>query len=88
MQKDGSCYLGDFGAACSYDKLLEDDRLEKIEVRAFGILIDDVLQVSSLDDEEKELLDNLKTDCLNRTLERRPNFKEVLQLLHRIEKDL
>ena len=88
VQKDGSCFLGDFGAACSYDKLLEDDRLEKIEVRAFGILIDDVLQVSSLDDEEKELLDNLKTDCLNRTLERRPNFKEVLQLLHRIEKDL
>lgn len=88
VQKDGSCYLGDFGAACSYDNLLKDDRLEKIEIRAFGILIDDVLQVSSLVDEEKELLNNLTTDCLNRTLESRPNFIEVLQLLHQIEKDL
>lgn len=84
VRKDGCCYLGDFGAACSYDNLLTDNRLEKIEVRAFGVLIEDVLKVSKVHVQEEIELNSIKKKCLGGILEERPDFKRLAQLLNQL----
>lgn len=70
------CYLGDFGAASFYDG--ENERFEKIEVRAFGCLLEDMLLLSHKDDgtEYKKLV-QLKDRCLTHDISTRPLFKEM-----------
>ncbi len=95
----GDCLLGDFGAASSYDL---NDRiaslaLEKLEVRAFGCLLEDLLircQLSiavggSSEDEnqEKLVLDRLKKlqqDCLQTLPADRPLFVEIGEILSKL----
>ena len=70
-----NCYLGDFGAATFYD---EDDRYEKIEVRAFGCLLDDMLSRCSVDDEKLYAqLNSIKESCMQNNVLHRPLFKEI-----------
>jgi serine/threonine protein kinase len=63
--------LGDFGAASSYDKgdRIASVALERLEVRAFGCLLEDLLNHCELSDDAAakllfNLLDKLKQDCL------------------------
>lgn len=46
----GHSILGDFGAASFYDVAIVGQSLEKIEVRAFGCLLEDLLEHCSLND--------------------------------------
>lgn len=77
IDAQNSCYLGDFGAASFYQK--ENRGFEKIEVRAFGCLLDDLLSRCS----EKESpvytkLDGLRERCLSEEAQSRPLFSQML----------
>jgi Protein tyrosine and serine/threonine kinase/Leucine rich repeat len=83
--------LGDFGAASSYD--LDDpiagEALERLEVRAFGCLLEDLLarvQVSETQAEKSifHQLDVLRQDCLQLTPAARPLFREIDRVLAEI----
>jgi len=74
-EKDKS-YLGDFGAASFYEE--GNDLYEKIEVRAFGCLIDDLLYLC---EKRESLLYKslyaLSQRCLSENLSIRPLFNEM-----------
>lgn len=78
----GSCYLTDLGASFPY----EDQRIEKIEVRAFGILVEELVHAtapaeSSKAEERRVQLLQLADCCMNRPLEERPTFAEIFARL-------
>lgn len=69
-------YLGDFGAASFYDK--GEKAYEKIEVRAFGCLLDDLLNLcSNKEDKVYIQLQELSTLCMDEKSTSRPLFKEM-----------
>ncbi len=73
------CYLGDFGAASFYDVGNKD--FEKIEVRAFGCLLEDLLTLCS--DKNSRVYDNLvklSQRCMSEYIDNRPLFYEILDL--------
>ncbi|WP_459990578.1 leucine-rich repeat-containing protein kinase family protein [Methylosoma difficile] len=82
----GQALLGDFGAASFYandDQAIAND-LQRIEVRAFGCLLEELLEhCTPLPDELPVfgLLDGLKQACLSEESERRPLFAEMTALL-------
>ena len=82
-QKDGASYLGDFGAASCYDKKSTlATPIERIEVRAFGYLIEDLLGQTKEDNIHLfKTLRNLKEDCLSVDYKNRPDFETILSVL-------
>ena len=69
-------YFGDFGAASFYDK--ENTLFEKIEVRAFGCLLEDMLAFCNDDkSEEFHYLETLAQRCMDEVVENRPRFKDI-----------
>ncbi len=77
IDAQNSCYLGDFGAASFYERKNRD--FEKIEVRAFGCLLDDLL--SRCCEKESEIyknLDMLRKRCLNEQTQTRPLFSQMM----------
>ena len=80
--------FGDFGAATAYD-LMNDDakKLERIEVRAFGYMIDDLLNHADHETKNSEamhLLVELKRMCLVDEILLRPDFDHITQSLENI----
>lgn len=74
--------LGDFGAASSYASLRTQQAidLQRIEVRAFGCLLDDLLGCASNAKECKgafESLELLKNRCMGEKVLDRPTFVEI-----------
>ena len=83
--------LGDFGGASYYDYLNEEIRisLEKIEVRAFGCLLEELIDLSKNDDNQKEqnireFLIKLQKSCKNEIIHDRLFFKEISQQLKKL----
>ncbi|WP_325918007.1 leucine-rich repeat-containing protein kinase family protein [Pseudomonas frederiksbergensis] len=82
----GDCLLGDFGAASFHAPV--DDRqtraLQRIEVRAFGILLGELLAriepASSIEDLSR--LKDLEARCCQPDVLARPGFDEIEGLLH------
>lgn len=74
---EGDCLLGDFGAATFHGR--KDGVPEKIEVRAFGCLLEELLERS--DGEGPVKLRGLVTRCLDPEVVARPRFAEILALL-------
>jgi len=71
------CYLGDFGAASFYEA--HEKTFEKIEVRAFGCLIEDMLSLSPTKEGDiYERLEQLRERCMNEKVEERPLFSEIV----------
>ncbi len=72
----GHIYFGDFGAATFYDS--NEKKFEKIEVRAFGCLIDDLLQ-NSPDSETSfyKTLRDVSQKCMQEDVDNRPLFNEI-----------
>ena len=69
-------YFGDFGAATFYDK--NNTLFEKIEVRAFGCLIEDLLQNCTDTTAPKyHLLAKLSQTCMQEDVRKRPLFSEI-----------
>jgi hypothetical protein len=81
----GDCLLGDFGAASFHAKAdnLESRALQRIEVRAFGVLLGELLERidSGLSDETRMRLEDLQQRCCQADVLNRPGFGEVVQAL-------
>jgi hypothetical protein len=76
----GHCLLGDFGAATFHPPHFPAGLLEKIEVRAFGCLLEELLE--RVDGREiPESLQAIATPCLNIDPGSRPSFHEIVQML-------
>ena len=77
--------FGDFGAATFYDKSSElSANIERIEVRAFGCLLEDLLNLvdkSEIENSKYKALVNLMDDCLYSIVNQRPNFSDILAKL-------
>ncbi len=87
IDNNANSILGDFGGASYYEA--EDfelnNSLEKLEVRAFGCLIEELLELSKQDNQDiniKELLSQLKISCLNEVPTERPLFKQISNQLN------
>ncbi|MGV3502963.1 MAG: leucine-rich repeat-containing protein kinase family protein [Adhaeribacter sp.] len=78
--------LGDFGAASPYDPA-DTGRgaaLERLEVRAFGCLLEDLLQHLAPGDRDLpgvNVLAGLQQDCMQEAVSARPNFQEIARRL-------
>lgn len=76
--------FGDFGAATNLMSLAESQRsaMERIEVRAFGNLLEDMLQLNEPKASEEQALyaslNQLKDQCIADAVDQRPKFSNVL----------
>ena len=84
----GDSLLGDFGAASFYPSSLPAiaQSLEWIEVRAFGCLLEDLLDRCTLDGSQsqtelRERLDCLQQDCMSPVPSQRPPFAKICDVL-------
>ncbi|MHC8391375.1 leucine-rich repeat-containing protein kinase family protein [Pseudomonas sp. MDT2-39-1] len=81
----GDCLLGDFGAASFHATCdsLESRALQRIEVRAFGVLLGELLERidSGLSDERRLQLEELEQRCCQPDVLARPGFSEIVGLL-------
>jgi serine/threonine protein kinase len=92
VNETGHSFLGDFGAASNYDRndAIVGVTLERLEVRAFGCLLEDLLdRTQMLDTEADKLaldkLDKLRQDCLQPIPHTRPLFMEIDRILTEIK---
>lgn len=77
INDDDHCYLGDFGAASFYEA--HEKAFERIEVRAFGCLIEDMLSLCPIKGGNiYERLEQLREQCMNENVEERPLFSEIV----------
>lgn len=77
INDDDHCYLGDFGAASFYEPHRQE--LEKIEVRAFGCLLEDMLSLCPIKEGDiYETLEQLRELCMSENVEKRPIFSEMV----------
>lgn len=83
--EQGDCLLGDFGAASFHatQDNLESRALQRIEVRAFGVLLGELLERidSGLSDQDRAQLEDLQRRCCQPRVLERPGFKEIVQVL-------
>ena len=80
----GHSLLGDFGAATCYGAAHPAAaKLERLEVRAFGYLLEELLQrcPKAALTGELEPIQQLKAQCLAETLAQRPDFAAILERL-------
>lgn len=75
-QADGECLLGDFGAAAFHPQPQAGHALERIEVRAFGILLEELLRHCP-DSDSCPPLAQLAARCMQPAVELRPGMQEV-----------
>jgi serine/threonine protein kinase len=94
---DGHAVLGDFGAAAFYDQtdLVVAQALEKIEVRAFGCLFEELLERvdrdSGLADQQRAALQaahELCAQCFAPLVKQRPLFKTIEESLASLTKQM
>lgn len=85
----GSALFGDFGAASFYDEKNESQAffLERIEIRAYGYLLDDLLSISIQSDASGILpiLEDIRNRCLAMDPASRPSFKEIVTALNQLD---
>jgi hypothetical protein len=88
IDEEGSTLFGDFGAASFYDKTAVElaFALERIEVRAYGYLLDDLLSLSNEHIHEDALvrIGELRDSCLKVVPINRPGFQELVEALEKV----
>lgn len=88
VNQHGHAKLGDFGAASLY-AAGDTSRRERIDVRAYGYLIEDLLQRCSdveVHDAEISELQAVQQACLLTTVNNRPSFAEIYQRIVSLDK--
>ncbi|WP_285426192.1 leucine-rich repeat-containing protein kinase family protein [Pseudomonas sp. efr-133-TYG-103a] len=75
--ESGNSLLGDFGAAAFYPDEETGQWLERIEVRAFGILLGELLAICNASEGETSSLRALYTRCVQASLKDRPTFAAI-----------
>jgi len=88
--KEGDILLGDFGAASFIPtSTSQAELLEKIEVRAFGILLDEVLSMSHVSEQRtKTQLYELSSRCVTEEVAKRPKFKDIEDEIKRFQPEV
>lgn len=74
---NGDCLLGDFGAASFFDPgSAPGQALQRIEARAFGCLLEELLERCQPDDQptRQQQLRYLQEQCMTAQMEQRPDF--------------
>ncbi len=87
IDEDGSTLFGDFGAASFYDNTAKTAQaLERIEVSAYGYLLDDLLSLKDEKVGEKvyKTISELRDACLVAVPLERPGFNELVDQLAQI----
>lgn len=81
--EDGAALLGDFGAASMLDRSNrpQAEALERLEVRAFGCLLEELLERCSPSPEARHTLSDLQTRCTQECIAGRPLFAEIAATL-------
>ncbi|AYL99544.1 leucine-rich repeat-containing protein kinase family protein [Mucilaginibacter celer] len=77
---EGNTLFGDFGAASFYDKTEKAvaEKLERIEVRAFGCFLDDLIGLClEKDHPEIHVLSTMRDSCITYTIGQRPKFGDL-----------
>ncbi|MCI3946054.1 protein kinase [Pseudomonas syringae] len=85
LQQDGTCLLGDFGAASFHPSAALGQALERIETRAFGILLGELLErcdAATQHDAVIASLQALQARCVQPDCQQRPSLEEVLGQLN------
>jgi hypothetical protein len=80
----GNSLLGDMGAASFLpDDTAQSQALQRLEARAFGCLLEELLQHTdaTLDGATRQAWSVLRDDCLQETVGTRPLFAEIVQRL-------
>ena len=84
------CLLGDFGAATFYDVNSNlAHTIERVEVRAFGCLLEDLLGLvpeNKMNNEVRNSWQMLIADCALADVKSRPGFSEILEKLAGFDK--
>jgi hypothetical protein len=83
----GRCLLGDLGAASFFDPHSQSgQRLQRIEARAFGNLLEELLQRCAQDDrpQAQAALHELHAQCTHELVTQRPAFSEINEVLEAI----
>lgn len=82
VDHNGDPLFGDFGAAYAYDKKgAHANLLERIEVRAYGCFLDDLLTHSKGEGAARLVLQEVRTACLDTLVEARPSFSTICDRL-------
>ncbi len=85
VNKTADCLLGDFGAASFYDvNSMLAHNIERIEIRAFGCLVEDIFNLLNKKEMDKNLRDKwgeIITTCTVSEVKSRPSFYEILNQL-------
>lgn len=86
IDNEANSILGDFGGASYFEPTLKEEgnALERLEVRAFGCLIEELLALCKNDNEhvvKKDVLKDLQQACLSQNTKKRPLFTEIYQKL-------
>jgi len=85
VNEKSDCLFGDFGAASCYDiNSILAPNIERVEVRAFACLVEDVLGLIPAPDLKAELKlkwQYLIARCSDAEVQKRPSFKELLEEL-------
>jgi len=76
--RDGGCLLGDFGAATFYR---DGEPLERIEARAFGCLLEELLERMDGGASGRSILEDLARQCLHDEPAARPGFAMIAGVL-------
>lgn len=81
--QDGHALLGDFGAASFYAQITPPQACERIEARAFGLRLQELLALASHDKTSApDLFDTLAAlavQCVTPAVSERPAFAETMQ---------
>ncbi len=76
------CLLGDFGAASFYDTNTPiAHNIERIEVNAYGCLLEDLLEQSDLSEALQHKWQALIANCTAKTVSTRPGFSDIVNTL-------
>jgi hypothetical protein len=78
---NGQCLLGDLGAAWFYDRT--NDLLERVEVRAWGCLLEELVALS---EDVPAALNSLLARCLDEVVSSRPTFRAICEELEDMQR--
>lgn len=76
-EPDGTCLLGDFGAASFHPSAAAGNKLEGIEARAFGILLGELLERCDAEAPQMTALRQLQARCVQPEIGARPRLREI-----------
>ncbi|MDP5107167.1 MAG: leucine-rich repeat-containing serine/threonine-protein kinase [Polaribacter sp.] len=86
INETADCLFGDFGAASFYDVNSNlSQNIERVEIRAFGCLLEDLLSVAPVNERNNQFLkkwQKLIADCTASEVKLRPSFHQIIEELN------